>query len=127
MYNKGMILGGIIVFLAVFTFPLWSNVGGAIGAPKPQLPAEEKATQCVLPTDEMRSSHMQLLNQWRDSVVREGNRIYVTEDGRQFMMSLQNNCMECHQSKTKFCDECHNYVGVAPYCWECHIEPKEAK
>jgi hypothetical protein len=33
--------------------------------------------------------------------------------------------MECHSNKTKFCDQCHNYMGVAPYCWDCHIAPKE--
>jgi len=33
--------------------------------------------------------------------------------------------MDCHNNKTKFCDQCHNYAGVSPYCWECHIEPKE--
>ena len=22
-----------------------------------------------------------------------------------------------------FCDKCHNYTGVKPYCWDCHVEP----
>jgi hypothetical protein len=40
-------------------------------------------------------------------------------------MSLQNGCMRCHSNKKKFCDECHNYMAVKPYCWDCHIQPKE--
>ena len=36
-------------------------------------------------------------------------------------MSLQNECMRCHSNKKKFCDECHNYMAVKPYCWDCHI------
>jgi hypothetical protein len=38
---------------------------------------------------------------------------------------LQNTCLNCHNNKSKFCDQCHNYAEVTPYCWECHIEPKE--
>jgi cytochrome c oxidase subunit 2 len=41
-------------------------------------------------------------------------------------MSLQNTCMHCHSNKQKFCDECHTYVAVKPYCWDCHIAPKAA-
>jgi len=32
--------------------------------------------------------------------------------------------MKCHTDKAKFCDRCHNYVGVTPNCWDCHVEPK---
>ena len=68
---------------------------------------------------------MQLLNQWRDSVVRNGDRIYVNAENKEFTMSLQNTCMNCHSNKKDFCDKCHNYIGVKPYCWGCHIAPKE--
>jgi hypothetical protein len=40
-------------------------------------------------------------------------------------MSLQNGCMQCHSNKKKFCDECHNYLSVKPFCWDCHIQPAE--
>jgi len=40
-------------------------------------------------------------------------------------MSLQNTCMECHSNKSKFCDQCHTYAAVNPFCWECHIQPEE--
>jgi hypothetical protein len=35
--------------------------------------------------------------------------------------------MDCHSDKTKFCDQCHNYLSVNPYCWDCHIAPEEKK
>jgi hypothetical protein len=74
----------------------------------------------------MKAEHMVLIDFWRDSVVREMNRQYVsTANHKKFNMSLQNGCMRCHSNKKKFCDECHNYMAVKPYCWDCHIQPKE--
>jgi hypothetical protein len=73
----------------------------------------------------MKREHMQLLNDWRDRVVRDGDTIYTNAEGKTFTISLQNTCMKCHSNKSKFCDECHNYAAVKPYCWDCHIAPKE--
>ena len=39
---------------------------------------------------------------------------------------MRQHCMKCHTNKEKFCDECHTYAAVKPYCWDCHIQPKEA-
>jgi hypothetical protein len=76
----------------------------------------------------MRAEHMQLLNNWRDSVVRDADAVYKSDtSGKVFQMSLQNTCMHCHSNKKKFCDECHNYMAVKPFCWDCHIAPKEDK
>ncbi len=125
MNDKPVIYLGIIVFLVIFTFPFWFAKGEAGAVPKPELPKDQK--QCVAATEYMKTSHMQLLDTWRDSVVREGNRIYVADNGKRYNMSLTNECMKCHKEKTKFCDQCHNYMAVAPYCWDCHLAPKEAK
>jgi hypothetical protein len=35
--------------------------------------------------------------------------------------------MKCHDNKEEFCDKCHLYAGVTPYCWDCHIDPKLAR
>jgi len=73
----------------------------------------------------MRASHMDLLNQWRDDVVRVGNRDYKsTLTGKTFDMSLSRTCMDCHSNKADFCDRCHDFLSVDPYCWDCHVEPK---
>lgn len=125
MNDKPVIWFGILVFLVIFTFPVWNARLKAAPVPEVQLPKDQK--QCVASKEYMRSAHMQLLDDWRDSVVRSGNRIYVATDGKRYNMSLQNECMTCHNDKAKFCDQCHNYLGVAPYCWDCHVAPKEVK
>jgi hypothetical protein len=157
MYDGGKIITGLIIgLLALFLWPFFYDRGGQAGvSPKPELTAKAKAAgECVAPTPYMREYHMQLLDDWRQTVVRDGERYYDTSKGtwhlrllgdiedatadageryykdtdkKMYYKSLQLTCMDCHSNKSKFCDECHNYMGVAPYCWECHIEPKENK
>ena len=79
------------------------------------------------PKEFMRAEHMQILNNWRDAVVRDGDRDQIIISGQKYDKSLQNGCMKCHSNKKDFCDKCHNYVAVKPYCWDCHIAPKEKK
>jgi hypothetical protein len=133
MYNGGKIILGLFVFVALFAFPFYNNIGKATVKPEPktntpailQWEKEHGKKECVESRSFMRAGHMQLLNDWRDSVVRDGNRIYTNSEGKQFTISLQNTCMNCHSNKKDFCDQCHNYMGVKPYCWSCHIAPKE--
>jgi hypothetical protein len=123
---NGKIAIGIIIFVVLVTSPYWYNMGKASVPPKLEVGTTEKA--CVETTPYMKASHMQLLNDWRDQVVREGHRTYVSSTGKKFEnISLQNTCMKCHAKKTEFCDRCHNYVNADPKCWDCHIEPKETK
>ncbi len=127
MFNTKLIMAGLVVFLAIVTSPIWVNFGNS--APAPELVLSEKAQAagaCVREKDYMKAQHMQLLDVWRDTVVREGNRLYVNAEGKSYNMSLTNTCLDCHSNKTEFCDRCHNYVSVNPYCWDCHIDnPKE--
>jgi hypothetical protein len=125
MYNAGKIIVGLAVFVVLMTFPFWYNAGKAAPPPELQMPKDEK--QCVESKAFMRAKHMELIDDWRLDVVRNGRRMYTGVGGKQYNMSLQNTCMSCHTSKEKFCDQCHSYVAVAPNCWSCHIEPKEKK
>jgi len=135
LYDGGKILIGLLVFVALATFPFFLNFGTVNAKPEPKTDTPEilkyqqehnGKKECVESKEWMRGEHMQLLNQWRDSVVRDYNRGYIsTANHNRFDMSLQNGCMKCHSSKKKFCDECHNYMAVKPYCWDCHIAPKE--
>jgi len=132
MYDGWKIIVGLIIFVGIATFPFLYDVGKAsIPPPDPKIdtPEIQKMTvkKCVESKSFMKAEHMVMINDWRDAVVRDGNRLYTSTDGQQYAMSLQNTCMKCHSNKTKFCDECHNYVGVKPYCWDCHIAPKEEK
>jgi hypothetical protein len=126
MYNKGKIITGLVIFAVFFTSPFLYGLVKSGPAPEPELsPKAKLAKECVEAKEYMVESHMQMLNEWRDEAVRNGKRTYIATDGKEYTVSLQNTCMECHNNKSKFCDQCHNYAGVEPYCWECHIEPKE--
>ncbi len=134
IYNKFMIFIGLVAFIVLATSPLWLNAGRSVPPPDPkldtpaiqQLAANDK--HCVLPTAEMRANHMQLLIDWRDQVVRTGNRIWVSPSGQKYEPSLSNTCLGCHSNKADFCDKCHNYAAVTPNCWGCHLDkPAGAK
>jgi hypothetical protein len=124
MYDSGKIIPGLIIFVLFITFPIWYNHGDAGAVPQPELPKYVK--QCVMSADLMRDEHMQLLNEWRDKVLRTGDRSFdVKIAGKEYQKSLMNTCMQCHTSKKKFCDQCHTYASVKPYCWDCHLAPVE--
>ena len=77
IYDKGKIFLGLAIFLALVASPFWYNPvfgTGATAPPEPKLPS--KAKLCVLPKDEMRASHMQVIYDWRETVVRGGGRMY---------------------------------------------------
>jgi hypothetical protein len=129
IYGGGKIIAGLIIFFFLVTFPFFLNIGKVNAKPDPKIdtPEIQKLTEkkCVESKAFMRAEHMKLLNDWRDFAVRNGQRLYVNSEGKQFTISLQNTCMHCHSNKNKFCDVCHNYMAVNPYCWSCHIAPKE--
>lgn len=114
---------GLLVVAGVSPFLLSLGSGG--GGTPPDLTevleqARAKGT-CVESTEHMRNAHMDLLNDWRDTVVRDGQRFYE-RDGEQVMMSLTRTCLDCHGSREEFCTKCHDYLGVTPHCWDCHLD-----
>ncbi len=124
MRDRGFILGGLGLFLILVTLPVWYNLATETASRAPELarPAGEK--NCVAPVAYMRTSHMELLIAWRDQVVRQHARNFTAFDGRTYTMSLTQTCLKCHTNRAEFCDRCHGYAGVAPVCWDCHIDPK---
>lgn len=125
MRDRPIIYCGLLIFAAFLTLPLWHNLYGRVTAkgPNPVLPASQK--QCVAPLAYMRSSHMNLLFQWRDSAVRQGARDYTAFNGKHYTMNLTTTCLgQCHGAKADFCDRCHNYTAVALPCWDCHQDSK---
>ena len=125
MYDTNKIIPGLIIFFCLLTFPIWvTAASGKTGyQPEPQIVTEEE--QCVEPTDWMIVNHMDLLKSWRETVVRTGIRTWTASDGKEHNMSLTDTCLSCHPNKTDFCDQCHNYVGESPDCWNCHNVPEE--
>ncbi len=126
MNDKNKIVAGLVIFVILFTFPVWYGAFAKVEEPKPVLSeTAKKAGYCVRPKALMKKEHMEILDGWRNSVVRDAYRMYTNQEGKEFNMSLSNTCLGCHDNKADFCDKCHNYASVRPYCWDCHIDPKE--
>ena len=143
MSNKLVVIAGLVVFLALLTFPIWYTLasGGDLSPPDLELP--DDGSHCVEEKATMAAYHMDLLNRWRDAVVREGKRQYTSKTyGTQFEMSLTKTCMGCHVNRETFCDRCHSYANVKLLalpgqseatsstqggirCWNCHLAEKE--
>jgi len=129
MYDKGKIIAGLFIFIGLVTFPFLYNIGKVNAKPEPKIdtPAIQqlKKKGCIEPKDFMKANHMQLLNKWRDTAVRDGERVYVNRKGKKYEISLQNTCLKCHSNKKEFCDKCHNYMSVKTHCWNCHLTHEE--
>ncbi|WP_434510682.1 sulfate reduction electron transfer complex DsrMKJOP subunit DsrJ [Desulfitobacterium sp. AusDCA] len=161
MNKKGGILLGLLIFVVIVASPILYNKGKAKAAPVINLntPVIQQLSdkECVEPAEYMRQNHMQLLLQWRDAKVRDGQSVYINSKGKAYDISLEGTCLKCHDDKTvsdsvtsnaakpnvsapnaattnltsdgsnQFCFSCHNYASVKPNCWNCHSDPREAQ
>jgi hypothetical protein len=129
MRDRSLIYIGLFLFLGVITLPFTYNLAAGTATRAPELTLPENEKQCVAPVEYMRSSHMQLLLNWREDMVRRNVRVYTTSDGRSYNVALTGTCLsQCHESKAGFCDRCHSFVGVqGPYCMDCHIDPTQVQ
>lgn len=127
MRDKLWIITGLFLFLCLITYPAWRNLAAHTTPKGPDLVLPKNEKDCVAPVSYMRTSHMKLLLNWRDEVVRQDQHSYTAFDGKVYNVSLSGTCLSCH-NKEKFCDRCHSYVGVStPYCWNCHVDPALAQ
>ena len=123
MHDKGKVIGVLLVFVVFVTFPIWYGATQPFEAPAAPTVAGGKT--CIESTEFMRTEHMVLLDNWRDSVVREGDRWYTATDGKKHKKSLTTTCLgACHGTHVQFCDGCHEKAGVAADCWTCHLDGK---
>ena len=78
--DTGRIVLGLVIFLVLVSFPIWyTATQRPVGLPARSWSTRQGETQCVESKEYMRAWHMDLLNEWRDSVVREGVRTYTSE------------------------------------------------
>ena len=98
------------------------------------------AGECVEEIGYMTGHHMDVLNRWRNAVVRDGDTKPVEINGKPYEKCLTGTCMGCHTNRETFCYRCHEYAGVLPFqppcgsstaqrprgilCWDCHDESK---
>jgi len=74
---------------------------------------DPKYQDCVREASYMRFHHWELLRGVREEVVRYGQRSDVG----------LHRCPECHTSRERFCDQCHNAASLSPDCFGCHYYP----
>jgi len=133
--KKTNVIIGIVIFAVLVTVPFWSMIFSSSNGASPEISFDTPAInqlsgddyKCVEDVEYMRAHHMDLLNDWKVEVVRNGNRMYVATDGTEYLASLQNTCLVCHSNYDDFCLACHTYNDVDPSCWKCHVEPNVAK
>lgn len=130
MYNGRKIIIGLVFFVLLVTSPFLFNLGKNSKPPQVSLNTaainQLETKQCIESAEFMRTQHMQMLNEWRDQVVREGKTVYTSSSGKKYEMNLEKSCLQCHSNKQQFCDSCHTYASVNPYCWDCHDASKGA-
>lgn len=128
MRDRDLIIGALALFLVLMTFPVWYNLAAGTTPQRPEVERPAEAKACVAPVEYMRASHMKLLIEWRDRVVRQQERQFVAFDGTAYAMSLTQTCLRCHTNKAKFCDRCHESAGVVRLpCWQCHVDPAQTQ
>jgi len=55
MHDAGKIIGGLIIFLALITSPIWYNMASGKADYTPELKYVTTEKQCVMPTEYMRA------------------------------------------------------------------------
>jgi hypothetical protein len=104
-----------LILLLPFAYSLVAYVAGAdTAAARPFLEKPDpKYRNCVRETTYMRFHHWELLKTVREEVVRQGK---PSETGLK-------QCKNCHTSRERFCNQCHNAVTLNPDCFGCHYYP----
>jgi hypothetical protein len=117
--------GSAAVWIGVAAVALCLGVGWVAtrgrAAVRPEL-AKPRGERCVEPRAVMAAEHPVMLGRWRDAVVRDAQREYVSSTGEHFEMSLTRTCIRCHGPRDEFCGRCHEFANVDENCWECHVD-----
>ncbi|NQT37448.1 MAG: sulfate reduction electron transfer complex DsrMKJOP subunit DsrJ [Planctomycetes bacterium] len=122
MNDKPKIIVGLVVVLVAATFPFWYTLAKGRDVLPEDRERPSEGSRCVM--DDPVANHMQVLNTWRDEVVREGDTEQIKVDGKKYHKSLTDGCLQCHSSREDHCDRCHEYANVELTCWECHLGSK---
>jgi predicted CXXCH cytochrome family protein len=113
----------LATILAVAFGVLFLALPAAAGEVAPRVPIDKTRGDCVLPAEEMRREHMNIIKHRRDATMYQGIR-----GGKEALES----CLSCHavkgddgkpvtiKSEKHFCRVCHDYAAVTVDCWACH-------
>jgi len=114
----------VAILVLILLTPLgYYVVAGGVGARglagepflEPAAPPDPAVERCIgnRTAQEMRFEHWGYLHQARENAVRYGKR---TKEGL-------DSCKNCHKSRERFCNRCHDAVSVKPDCYGCHNYP----
>jgi len=88
---------------------------------------DEAEEEALRQSGYMRFRHMDVLMELRDQAVREGNRKGMRLSGWQRPGVAHTSapaCSNCHASRERFCNQCHNRVNLHLGCFGCHYYPE---
>ena len=129
MQGTGKNVAAVAIFFLIIASPHLINLvyakqwtGPSEETPRIQAMAKR---ECIESEEWMRRNHMNLLLSWRDAALRDTHRLYVNGRGERYDISLMRTCLGCHSNREEFCDRCHDYAAVEPYCWQCHYAPTQ--
>ncbi|TKJ38510.1 hypothetical protein CEE37_12135 [candidate division LCP-89 bacterium B3_LCP] len=117
--GKNASIAAVVIIVLLILLPLvWSIVSSVSteGDQSSQLFLERpdpKYKNCIKDTEYMRYHHWELLRGIREEVVRYGKREDINF----------NKCRECHTSRERFCNKCHDATSLTPDCFDCHYYP----
>lgn len=125
-----------LIILALFLILLVSPFGWAFFQPDyPEAvlaPAASASGGCLAEPSLMRAGHGRLLKSWRHLALREGRRQGPwppltpsgpnPRPGRRIWAYSLDTCRSCHPNRGEFCLKCHERIGAAPACFNCHWE-----
>ncbi len=102
MRDRGIIYAGLAVFLGADDFPALVQPGGR--APRTRdrslsfLPSKSSVS---LRSKYMRNSHMDLLIQWREQAVRQGDKHFTAFNGKSYTIALVGTCLQLpHETRS---------------------------
>ena len=115
---------GVLAIVAGCAGMLLATTVAGAGDIVPKVPIDKSKGSCVLPGEQMRREHMNILMHRRDDTMFKGIR------GGKAALSA---CLTCHMVKDEktgkpvtvaspkhFCRVCHDYTAVKVDCWSCH-------
>jgi hypothetical protein len=131
LHTLPLTVAGLMLVVSLGSVYAADKFGGL--GPEITIP-QSSGSQCVIPSDEMRRRHPDLLKHDRILTVREGVR--EQSDGKPLAGSLKA-CINCHAIKDDksqyvridngqhFCVSCHKYAAVSIDCFQCHRDIPE--
>jgi hypothetical protein len=113
--NRYVVAIMVIIILSPIAFSAASRL--LTTGPQPFLePPNAQYENCIRDTEYMRFHHMDYLKEVREEYVRYGIR---DSEGL-------TSCKECHASRERFCNRCHDTVDLYVDCFDCHYYPETA-